>query len=261
MNLTERSVAMQHLAPDDLDGQLRSSLTELSILGRHVSAEIRIRLLPMLKEVKRRYDAGQTINKVKGYHAYLHSLGLTPSTVRSWARRNEQKILADVLKSEAGVVPKTGATKEINRQEKKYQQALKDAIEEDIQSAEWDREQEREEKEFNRRLKEDPEFKRQHEEKEREDEEFQKNFAARAAQAREQQTEQQAEQLINEDRIIAVMKEIIDDGFKQRAKKYHPDAGGTTKQFHELTEAKKRLTGYADLSNSRIVRHAMGRAA
>src|SRR6266404_4906698 len=102
--LAERSVALQHLEPDDLDGQLRSSLTELNILGRRVSAEIRIRLLPMLREVKRRYDAGETINQAKGYHEYLRSLGLTPSTVRSWAKRNEQKILGDMLKS-------TGATK------------------------------------------------------------------------------------------------------------------------------------------------------
>jgi hypothetical protein len=234
VKLTERSVALQHLEADDLDGQLRSSLTELSMLGRRVSGEIRIRLLPMLKEVKRRYDAGETINKVEGFHAYLRSLGLTPSTVRSWARRNEHKILGDVLKS-------TGATKQINQQEKKYERELKDGIEDDIRFAEQQREEEREEKEFQRRLKEDPEFRRQHEEKERQDEQWQKSFFENVKRTREQAPKDEAQRLAHEDRIRKLMNEIIDDGFKQRSKKYHPDTGGTTEQFQDLAEAKAEL--------------------
>src|SRR5437879_13363679 len=95
MSLAERSVALQHLRPVDLDEEIHSSLTELSLLGRKASAEIRIRLLPMLDEVKRRYDLGETINKKKGYHEYLRSLGLTPSTVRSWKTRDHQRIVGD----------------------------------------------------------------------------------------------------------------------------------------------------------------------
>jgi hypothetical protein len=114
----------------------------------------------MLDEVKRRYDLGETINKKKGYHGSLRSLGLTPSTVRSWKTRDHQRIVGDVLKS-------AKKSKEPEREEKKYEQGLKDGIEHDIWSAEQDKEQEREEKEFQRKLKEDPEFTKQHEYKER----------------------------------------------------------------------------------------------
>lgn len=99
MSLATRSVALQHLEPDDLHGQLQDSLAQLSLLGRKASAEIRIRLLPMLDEVKRRYDQGETINGEKGYHEYIRSLGLTPSTVRSWKTRDHQRIVGDVLQS------------------------------------------------------------------------------------------------------------------------------------------------------------------
>lgn len=96
-------VALRHLEPGDLHGQLQNSLAELSLLGRKASAEIRIRLLPMLDEVKRRYDRGETINGSKGYHEYIRSLGLTPSTVRSWKTRDHERILSDVLKSAPSV--------------------------------------------------------------------------------------------------------------------------------------------------------------
>ncbi len=242
VKLTERTVAMQHLDADDLHGQLQSSLTELTILGRRVSAEIRIRLLPMLKEAKRRYDARETVNKVNGYHAYLRSLGLTPSTVRSWQKRNEQKILGDVLKS-------TKTTQAMKREEKKYEQQINAAIEEDVRFAEYEKESEREEKEFERRLKEDPEFKRQHEDKVRQSEEWQKTFFENAKRRK-------TETPVNDDRVIQMMQEIIDDGFKQRAKKYHPDAGGSTELFQELNEAKMRLTAHVDSKSTAMIRSA-----
>src|SRR5467141_3462574 len=165
---TNSGVALQHLRAVDLDEEIHSSLTELSLLGRKASAEIRIRLLPMLEEVKRRYDLGETINKKKGYHEYIRSLGLIPSTVRAWKTRNHQRIVGDVLKS-------AKKTKELEREEKKYERGLKDGIEDDIRSAEQDRKDELEEKEFKRKLKEDPEFRRKHEEEERQHEERMKD--------------------------------------------------------------------------------------
>jgi hypothetical protein len=161
MSLATRSLALQHLRAVDLDEEIHSSLTELSILSRKASAEIRIRLLPILDEVKRRYDQGETINKKKGYHEYIRSLGLTPSTVRSWKTRDHQRIFGHVLKK-----LKQDEKNYVELEERKYERKLKEEIAWDVASAERDKEEEREEKEHERRLKEDPEFRRQEEEKE-----------------------------------------------------------------------------------------------
>jgi hypothetical protein len=152
------------------------------------------------------------------------------------------------------VLKSTGATKEVNRKEKKYEQELKDGIEGDIRYAEIHREEEREEKEFERRLKEDPEFRRQHEAKQSEEEEFVKDFAERLREARKQSAGTEQERLAQEDRIRKLMKEIIDDGFKQRSKKYHPDAGGSTEQFQELAQAKAELQRLIEDSGRRLAK-------
>ncbi len=221
MSLAERSVALQHLRPVDLDEEIHSSLTELSLLGRKASAEIRIRLLPMLDEVKRRYDLGETINKKKGYHEYLRSLGLTPSTVRSWKTRDHQRIVGDVLKS-------AKKTKELDREEKKYERGLKDEIENDVWSAKQERKEESEEKEFQRKMKEDPKFRRKHEEEEaerqRQHEEWLKGAAERAHQPEPEIDWLQLRRV--DSPPAADVKEFATLGRHEAARKFHPDRTG-----------------------------------
>jgi hypothetical protein len=244
MSLAQRSVALQNLRAIDLDEQVRSSLTELSLLGRKASAEIRIRLLPMLDEVKRRYDQGETINKKKGYHEYIRSLGLTPSTVRSWKTRDHQRIVGDVLKS-------ARKSKELEREEKKYERRLQDGIKDDVESAEWDREQEAEEKEFQRRLKEDPEFRRQQEEKERQHEEWLNNFykqahEARKARAQEHEPEFDWRQLLHrKNPPVADIREFASLGRREAARKYHPDRGGDAARMSQLNQVADWLEAIA----------------
>jgi hypothetical protein len=246
VTLAARSVALQHLESDDLDDQLRSSLTELSILGRKASAEIRIRLLPMLNEVKRRYDLGETINKKKGYHEYLRSLGLTPSTVRSWKTRDHQRIVGDVLKSQK--------SKELDQEEKKYEQELKDDIQDDIQTAKWRKEEERKEKEFHRKLKEDPEFRRKHEEKQRQFEEQMKDFAKKhrfSRQARAHEPEQEFNfsdlRLLGKRPPGKDIMEFASLGRREAARKYHTDrADGNEermKQMNQVADWLEKLVG------------------
>lgn len=233
MSLTTSSgVALQHLRAVDLDEEVRSSLTELSLLGRKASAEIRIRLLPMLDEVKRRYDLGETINKKKGYHEYIRSLGLTPSTVRSWKTRDHQRIIGDVLKS-------AKKTKELEREERKYERGLKDGIEFAVDSAEQEKEEEREEEEHERRLKEDPEYRRQHEEKEAAWTEHFEEADKRAKEARAHKLEPEPEidwlQLRHlKNPSVADIREFASLGRRAAANKYHPDRGGDSARMAQL---------------------------
>ncbi len=141
----------------------------------------------------------------------------------------------------------TGATREINQKEKTYERELKDGIEQDIRFAKQDRKEREEEEEFERRLKQDPEFRRQQEEK------FVKD-SERLHEARKQAPKTEQERLAQEDRIKKLMSEIINDGFKQRSKKYHPDTGGSTEQFQELAQAKAELQRLIEESGRRLAK-------
>jgi len=254
MSLTASSgVALQHLRAVDLDEEIHSSLNELSLLGRKASAEIRIRLLPMLDEVKRRYDLGETINKKNGYHEYVRSLGLTPSTVRSWKTRDHQRIVSDVLKS-------AKKSKELDREEKKYERNLKNDIDFAIRDAEQDRKKEHEEKEFQRRMKEDPEFRREQEEKEQAFEEQRKEWTEQARKAREARAQEPDEPEIDWRQLrhrknppAADIKEFASLGRREAARKYHTDrTGGDQERMVRMNQVADWLESLAgDNSDSK----------
>jgi len=82
----------QAMPEGDLDKAVRTSISEIRMLSRRAQTEARERLLPALREVKRRYAAGETINGIVGLQAYFDSIGVNPATVRSWEFRFRQEI-------------------------------------------------------------------------------------------------------------------------------------------------------------------------
>lgn len=219
------SVALQHLPGEELHYQVQNSLTELGILGRKAAAEIRVRLLPLLDEAKRRYDAGETINKIEGWHEYLRSLGLKPGTIRSWkSRQNERE--------------RIGNQAEVERRAKRYEHKLNESLKDAVWLAERDAEVERDERAYQERFENDEEFRKQHEQRKSE---F-KQFADRAAEEAKQGQRNLEETRINNAIIRNFMKLIIKEGRRVLAVKYHPDKGGKPDDMVAINAAEQRLT-------------------
>ena len=219
------SVALQHLPGEELHYQVQNSLTELGILGRKAAAEIRVRLLPLLDEAKRRYDAGETINKIEGWHEYLRSLGLKPGTIRSWKSR----------KNERGRI---GNQQEVERRAKRYEHKLNESLKDAVWLAERDAEVERDERAYEERFENDEEFRKQHEQRKSE---F-KQFADRAAEEAKQGQRNLEETRINNAIVRNFMKLIIKEGRRVLAVKYHPDKGGKPDDMVAINAAEQRLT-------------------
>ena len=226
------SVALQHLPGEDLHYQVQNSLTELSILGRKAAAEIRVRLLPLLDEAKRRYDAGETINKIEGWHGYLRSLGLKPGTIRSWkSRKNERE--------------RIGNQEEVDRRAKRYEQKLHETLTDAVWLAANDAELERDQREYQERLENDEQFRKQHEQRKAE---F-KQFAERAAEEAKQGQRNLEETRINNVIVRFFMKLIIKEGRRVLAVKYHPDKGGKPDDMVAINAAEQRLTKFTEDDN------------
>jgi hypothetical protein len=137
-------------------------------------------------------------------------------------------------------------SKELEREEKKYEKGLKDGIEHDIWSAEQDKEQEREEKEFQRKLKEDPEFRdevRQREENNRQQQEYWKSFRSQASKPEPEIDWRQLRQLKNPP--AADVKEFASLGRRAAANKYHPDRGGDSARMAQLNQVADWLESLA----------------
>jgi hypothetical protein len=72
------------------DGELITTAYNSSQKARAI---LRERLLPAIREVRRRFAAGQQVGEFKGIEDFYRHIGVNPSTVRSWERR--ARLLAD----------------------------------------------------------------------------------------------------------------------------------------------------------------------
>ena len=72
--------------------------------SRKAQAELRERLLPAIREVRRRFAAGQQVGEFKGIEDFYHHIGINPNTVYSWDRRarllTDDAVLAKSKKAE-----------------------------------------------------------------------------------------------------------------------------------------------------------------
>lgn len=96
----DESVALQRwvqVNDIELDTTIRNAVSDLWYHGRAAQKALRAELLPALQEVKRRYDAGQTIFGIGNMEAYLKHVGLNPTTVRSWMMRARAEELKQLI--------------------------------------------------------------------------------------------------------------------------------------------------------------------
>jgi len=80
-----------------LSSIISAAVADISILGRQAAKVLRRDLLPALREVKRRYDNGQTINGIRSLDGFLRNLCLNPSTVRTWMMRERDEELKQLV--------------------------------------------------------------------------------------------------------------------------------------------------------------------
>jgi hypothetical protein len=101
---TERPIATLDTWTDELLAErIEESAARLNVLSRQAQHELRHCLIPMLREVRERFKAGRTVAGCSGVQQFYRSIGLNPSTVRTWElRAREAEKLIDDLEAESG---------------------------------------------------------------------------------------------------------------------------------------------------------------
>jgi len=62
--------------------------------------------------------------------------------------------------------------------------------------------------------------------------------------------EEEALRLLAEEANTPLVERMANEGFRQLARTFHPDAGGTTEQFQQLQAAKEKLKQIFELAKS-----------
>jgi hypothetical protein len=118
------NVTLTNLTGEQLIVEVKQSLTTLHQLARRAQAEMRQTLLPVLREIRRRFELGEKVGGHKGWEDFLAAQGILPATVRKWEQRAR---LASPSARAAHVLP------EIDEEE--YERLHKH--EEEKESREW----------------------------------------------------------------------------------------------------------------------------
>lgn len=84
---------------EDLDATVRKSLSAVDVLSKGMHTIIRKALVRAMVEIKRRYDEGQTVAGYDTFYAYVESVGINPSTLRTWRLRYDEQGLEQQIRA------------------------------------------------------------------------------------------------------------------------------------------------------------------